>query len=93
MPTEVAGKISRISVNHVTSSVSFMLEGDDRRYLLHVPGAEYMQKDSAQAFDLTHAGDLVEIAFYERKSAKKDGDVSSWKNLTLDLQGGYPDML
>jgi hypothetical protein len=71
-----------------------MLEGDTARYLLDIPGYEYMEKDQAQAFDLAQPGDEVTVSFYPRSSSEqKDGDVAQWTNLTLNLKGGFPDML
>lgn len=93
MPKKLSGIIARISVNHMKGSVSFMLEEDATRYLLDIPGAQYLDKTAAQAFDLTQPGDAVHISFHELKSPEKDGDVAEWKNLTLDIKGGYPDML
>jgi hypothetical protein len=89
----ISGQIERISINHVKASVSFMLKGDPARYLLKIPGAEYMEKDASQAFDLTQPGDSVEVSYWERSSDRSDGEVAEWKNLTLNIQGGYPDML
>lgn len=89
----ISGQIERISVNHAKASVSFMFKGDPTRYLLVIPGAQYMKKDASQAFDLTQPGDAVEVSYWEQNSHLKDGDVAEWKNLTLNLQGGYPDML
>jgi hypothetical protein len=89
----ISGQIERISVNHTNESVSFMFKGDSARYLLSIPGAKYMEKDASQAFDLSQPGDAVAVSFWERSSARSDGEVAEWKNLTLDLKGGYPDML
>jgi hypothetical protein len=52
-----------------------------------------MGKDASQAFDLTQPGDAVEVSYWERRSDRTDGEVAVWQNLTIDLKGGYPDML